>query len=309
MTHPHLTQWRTALAEKFPSTDIEKDFDIGAAVYAAYERGDIGPLDIHVRGTQEEPRRYLGASQLGQECMRKTWAQWRGLTDGFPGRIKRLFRTGDIYEERMRHELRAIGFTMFGDQAEFTALDDRVKGHSDGCAGLDDLPIILWEAKTGKHSRVLKLKKLLREEPSASEALKKWDRKYWGQTHTYMKAFRLHVCLFEVTDKDTDEIVCFLFERDAEAVRDTGHRAETILTSVGPPVRGFARAKTPGCTKFCDAMEWCWNGAPLPRACGSCIHWRDGWCTKFDLEAHRACEHYTAVPRENEGQFSEWEVL
>lgn len=304
----HLDQWRAKLAELFPSTDIGRDFDIGTAVFAAYERGEIGPLDIHLRGTNEEPRRYLGASSLGNECMRKTWTQWRGLTDGFPGRIVRLFRTGDVYEERMRHELRSIGFEAFGDQSRFEGFDGRVAGHTDGFITIADLPLALYEAKTAKRSRFTNLLKLLREN-GESEALKKWDRKYWAQAHVYMRAFNLDVCLYQVTDKDTDEMRCFLLERDDDAVRDAGERARTILAAPGPPPRGYKRAMTPGCTRFCDAVEWCWHGGELPRKCGSCRSWRDGVCTRFDLPAHKVCEHYDPVPLDDEGTFSEWETL
>lgn len=305
----HLDQWRDKLAELFPSTDIEEPFDIGAAVFRAYEQGQIGPLTIRLRGTSESPRRYLGASSLGNECMRKTWAQWRGLTNGFEGRIVRLFRTGDVYEERMRHELESLGFTAYGDQSRFEAFGGRVAGHDDGFLTIAGLPPALWEAKTANHSRTLKLDKLRRDLRHDSEALKQWDRKYWAQTHTYMAAFGVDVCLFEVTDKDTDSIVCLLFEVDPEAVADTGRRAKTILESVGPPPRGYKRAVTPGCTRYCDAVEWCWHGAPMPVACGSCRFWLDGLCTTTGEPALKTCEQYAALPQDNETAFSEWETL
>lgn len=303
-----IEDWTRTLSELFPSTDIEEPFDIGEAVFGAYERAEIGPLTINLRGTDEQPRGYLGASAIGGECMRKTWAQWRNLGDGFPGRIKRLFKSGDIYEERMRHELRAIGFDMYGDQSRFESFGGRVKGHTDGFMTIADLPPALWEAKSANHSRTLKLDKLRRELRDDSEALKQWDRKYWAQCHVYMAAFELDVCLFTVSDKDNDRMVCLLFARDDEAVKDTGVRAAAILGADGPPERAWERAQW-SCNNMCDHCDWCWNGKPLPKQCGTCKMWKDGICTKFDLPAHEPCGHYEAVPHGAEDMFSEWEML
>lgn len=289
---------QNVLAERFPASDIEQPFDLAPAIYEAYARGDIGPLTIRLRGTSESPRRYLGASGLAEECTRKAWARYRGLSS-FPGRIKRLFRTGDVYEVRMQAELRTIGFEVEGDQSRFEAMGGRVAGHTDGFARLADVdgfPWLLTEQKTANHKRTTALKKLLREEQSASEALRKWKATYHGQIHLYMVAFDVPACLYLVTDKDKDEIVSFLVERDDEVAAQLRDVAREILDAQdAPPARAYDRAKTPDCTMFCGQLEWCWYGAAMPRACGSCRHWRDGLCSLDGKPAVEICNDFEQV--------------
>lgn len=300
-------QWQDALAERFPASDIEQPFDIAKPIFDAYATGQIPAMRIYLRGTSESPRKYLGASGLGQKCARKAWANYRGLGGDFEGRLVRLFRTGDVYEERMRAELEAIGFECAGDQSRFTAFADRVGGHTDGFVRLGELPWALWEAKTANHRRTTELKKLLRED--GYRALKKWDAKYWYQIHIYMKAFGLNVCLYEVTDKNTDDVVAFLVPLDEEAVGEAGARALEILESVGPAPRAFTRPATPDCTRFCDFEAWCWHGDDLPRVCGTCTSWRDGLCTRNGSPAVEVCDQYEQVPRDEESVVGEWEAL
>lgn len=295
--------WIDELARRFPSSAIEFPFDIAPAVFRAYERGEIGALTIRLRASSEAPRKYLGASGLGEPCARKAWAQWRGL-NSWEGRMLRLFRSGDIYEARMDAELRAIGFTLGGDQSRFEALDGRVAGHTDGFATIAELPLALLEEKSSNHSRFGKLRNLIRDEGPAG--LEKWSPKYWGQIHLYMRAFGVDVCLYVVSDKDTDDIFAFLVARDDAVVASLGERAVEILDADGPPSRGYSRARTPECTRFCDFADWCWYGADLPRACGTCVHWRNGACSLGrPLEL---CGDYRAVPYSADA-VSEWETL
>lgn len=303
----HLEMWTAELARRFPSTDIEQPFDLGRAIFSAYELGEIPAITIRMRSSQRSARGYLGASGLGAECARAAWAQWRGLDEPFDGRLLRLFATGDVYEERMRAELRALGFQTLGDQARFTALGGRVAGHCDDIITIGDLPRILWEAKTANHRRTTELKKALREEGSA--ALKAWSPKYWAQAHIYMKAFRLEVCLYEVTDKDTDDVIAFLLPLDEAAVAAAGDQARTILdaSSVAPP-RPWSRPQAPTCTRFCDHIEWCWHGAAVPRKCGACIWWTDGACDRTGQRAVEVCDDFAPVSVDG-AAISEWEAL
>lgn len=305
VTQTDFEQWQDALAERFPSTDIERPWDLAAPIFDAYSRGLVGPMTIRLRGSDGGPRRYLGASSLGQACPRRAWASWRGLGEPFEGRLLRLFRTGDVYEERMRAEIVAIGLTAVGDQTRFEAFGGRVAGHCDGFVRFGGLPWALWEAKTANASRFQKLQKLLREHETP---LKAWDLKYWYQVHVYMAAFGVNVCLYQVTNKDKDDVLGFLIERDDEAVREAGEMARSILDATGPAPRGYDRPRTPECTRFCDFVDWCWYAAPLPNVCGTCIHWFDGLCALTDEPAAAICDRYKQVPH-SDGAVSEWEGL
>ena len=68
----------------------------------------------------------LGASFLGEECMRKTWLSWRAYAQAkFGGRMLRLFDTGHQQEGRIVADLRATGLGVWdrdhntGQQLEY----------------------------------------------------------------------------------------------------------------------------------------------------------------------------------------------
>ena len=112
-----------------------------AAIYAAYEatRGD---------GFRD----HLGASLIGKPCERALWYDFRWITPAtFPGRILRLFETGQLEEARLVRNLRATGATVLDVDPE-TGRQFRVEavgGHFGG--SLDAVAIGLIEAPKTWH--------------------------------------------------------------------------------------------------------------------------------------------------------------
>ena len=241
--------YEEAFTERFPSTTIGEGYDIPAAIYRAYENGDIKPLTIRVRGTGErKPRTYIGASRIGHECERAVWLEYRGLcSEDFEGRMLRLFSRGDIGEERMRHELECVGFEVGGDQSRMSAYDGRFSGHTDGFVRLPGMPWLLFEAKTASHKSFTRYRK---------HGLEKWKPTYWSQIHTYMAAFGLSQCLYMVVDKDTDTIDVQLYDYDEEVAREAYARAKRVVTG-DMPERPWGVPRKPTCL-WCAASAFCW---------------------------------------------------
>ena len=74
-------------------------------------------------------RPHLGASQIGKSCERALWYDFRWVTrSGFPGRILRLFETGQLEEARLVRNLRRIGATVLEVDPE-TGRQWRVEAH------------------------------------------------------------------------------------------------------------------------------------------------------------------------------------
>ena len=64
---------------------------------------------------KNEHRPHLGGSQIGNECSRALWYQFRhAWTPLFEGRLLRLFETGDREEDRIVSNLRAVGVKVWG---------------------------------------------------------------------------------------------------------------------------------------------------------------------------------------------------
>jgi hypothetical protein len=74
-------------------------------IYEAYEADEKAR-----RNDLNNGRGHLGASQIGQECLRRLWYGWRWSSEGsFPGRMLRLFETGNREEARFVANLRRVG--------------------------------------------------------------------------------------------------------------------------------------------------------------------------------------------------------
>ena len=97
-------------------------------------------------------RPHLGASQIGKACERALWYDFRWVTrSGFPGRILRLFETGQLEEARIVRNLRRIGATVLEVDPE-TGRQWRVEAHGGHFGGsLDGVALGLPEAPKTWH--------------------------------------------------------------------------------------------------------------------------------------------------------------
>ena len=107
------------------------------AIFAAYEAD-----------RDDGFREHLGASLIGKSCERALWYDFRWVTRAqFPGRILRLFETGQLEEARLVRNLRATGATVLdldpesGRQWQVTAHGGHFGGSLDAVAiGLKEAP-------------------------------------------------------------------------------------------------------------------------------------------------------------------------
>ena len=88
------------------------------------------------------PRPQLGMSQLGNECSRYLWYQFRwGYIDKTSKRMIRLWDRGHREEPEIIKALNEIGIEVWGDQTEMVAGHGHIKGHCDGiCIGVIEAP-------------------------------------------------------------------------------------------------------------------------------------------------------------------------
>lgn len=174
-------------------------------------------------GKPQEKRNYLGASSVGNECIRKTQYYWLtilGRLDpvDFPPRIKRIFDRGYVYEAKMVEWLKEVGFVFETDESklelsDFPTIDKpegRFKGHVDGVllAGPEGATYpMLWENKClgGKGWSHLK-----------ETDCKTSKYGYYCQVQIYMLYLKLNKCLFTAINADTMEIYTELIPFDKD---------------------------------------------------------------------------------------------
>lgn len=229
-------------------------------IYEAYEsaRGDWR-------------RGHLGASQIGKECDRALWYQFRWATrPEFEGRMLRLFETGQLQEERLVADLRAIGVEVYdrdpetGRQFQVSEVGGHFGGSMDGCGrGFEESS--QWHVLEFKTSNAKKFATL------KNQGVERAQPVHYAQMQTYMlltgmrRAYYLSVC------KDTDEIYGERVRYDAAFAKRLLDRARSIITAAEPPAKLSEDPDYFQC-RWCDHQATCHAGRIPEVSCRTCVH-------------------------------------
>ena len=184
--------------------------------------------------SKQTKRNYIGASIVGEECLRVLQFKYFGTPPDpqkeLDGRKLRIFDRGHMLEEYMAGILRKAGFDLRthntrGRQFEFSLLDGKVKGHSDGV--LVEGPAVifypaLWEHKALGEKYFKQLDK---------ERLRKFSPVYYGQAQIMMAYFELtdNPALFTAFNSNTMDIYTELVPFDAETAQKVSDNAVTVI--------------------------------------------------------------------------------
>jgi len=257
------------------------------------------------RGANEKRRGYLGGSEIGKECSRQLWYNFRHCSaPDFDGRLYRLFNRGHREEETFVAELRGIGCQVFeydsnGDQFEVVACNGHFKGHTDGVAlGVPEAPKTwhLLEMKTASAKSFAKTKK---------DGCEKDKPQHFAQMQVYMHLMKLTRALYMVVNKDNDELYIERIRYDAKKAQALIDKAQSIINATTPPERISDRPDSFAC-KFCDARELCHGTSEVAvnvpaLSCRQCVHAtpieNGEWaCMLKDCDATEVCEHHLFLP-------------
>jgi hypothetical protein len=207
----------------------------------------------------EEPRRYLGASIVGAECLRQVQYDWQ-VDPVHPARLRDIFARGHFFEEQSRRRLTAAGFR-FGPvtMLAFQAAGGLFRGHADGVilAG-PELPDVgypcLWEHKAlgAKGWRKLERDGLLLAYPS-----------YAAQVALYQAYldFTDHPAIFTALNADNCARVHVLVPFDAERAQGWSDRAVAVIkaTQAGELLPRFTGDPDDWRCRLCSHRERCWR--------------------------------------------------
>jgi hypothetical protein len=177
----------------------------------------------------EVPRTYLGASSLGDECLRKIQWQWTKPKRPAP-KSERIFARGRWWETYCAQLLHDAGFRMVrvGDAVGFSQLDGLFKGHADGIivSGPDvglEYPC-LWECKGLGSKGWTKLSK---------DGLAKAYPTYADQVALYQAYLGLteNPALFTACNMDTMEPLHLTVPFDGARAQAASDRAVNIISA------------------------------------------------------------------------------
>lgn len=258
---------------------------------------------------KNEHRPHLGGSQIGRECKRALWYQFRwAWTPRFEGRMLRLFETGDREEERIVRNLRDIGVTVWerdpdtGKQVRFEACGGHFALSLDGVG--EGFP-----ESSKPHTLEFKTMNTKNFKALSAKGLREVHPVYWAQCQVGLHLSGLERCYFFAVCKETDAIYGERIKADpAEGVTLIA-RADEIVFAAEPPPRLSNEASDWRC-KFCPYWAIC-HGCKIPEVhCRTCAHVtpeRDGtWSCARGHTVDKACNEHLFIPSMMP---TGWEVL
>jgi hypothetical protein len=228
------------------------DCDANKAIAAALERATAAAA--------RAPRPYLGASIIGDPCLRKVQFDW-WVTPFLPARTRLIFDRGHAFEQLMRDRLSAIGFYFASTESlKFTAFGDLVEGHADGVViraptlpGLYLQTPCVWECKclNNKNFRAV-----------ARDGLEKTFPKYAVQVALYQRFLqKTNPALYTAINADTCEVLHFPVPYDAAFALRALERIEMIIEATKKSEllpRAYASRDDWRC-KICGHRGRCWG--------------------------------------------------
>lgn len=263
------------------------------AIYQAYE---------DKRRNAHRP--HLGGSQIGNECGRALWYQFRWTyTEKHEGRILRLFETGEREEQRVIQNLRAAGCTVWdrdpatGQQFRYTAVGGHFALSLDGV--VEGLP-----ESTQPHTLEVKTMSEKYFKVLCNLGVEKAKPVYYAQCQIGMHLSGLDRCLFISVNKNTDEIY-------AERVRHDKAYCQTLLDKAGSiifsdkPLSGISSDPAWFECKFCPYHSVC-HGDQMPelncRTCAFSTTEAEGWsCARHkkaldEIDQRSGCGDHIYIP-------------
>lgn len=264
---------------------------------------------IYAAILKEEKQKFrltrVGASGIGNECLRAVWYDWRGYSQSeFDGRMYRLFRTGHLQEDRIVADLKLAGFEVWekdettGEQWTYTDATGhfvaKLDGVIKGVFGAEKTPHTL-EIKTHSKKSFDEVQKygVLRAKPV-----------HYDQMMSGMLMSGLRRALYVALCKDDERYYMERIVFDPERAEMLEKKICTIIGSALPPVRINEKDDFYGC-KWCDSYGVCKQGATPLRTCRSCERvevkedgiWACGLLNTVLTpdDQLKACEHYSVI--------------
>ena len=231
--------------------------------HLSIERINVAINDAIERATAaraELPRPYLGASIVGDECLRKVQYDWWCRPE-HSGRIREIFDRGHYFEQRARMRLVGAGFKFAPRELlSFCAVNGLLRGNCDGIiiagpdlAGAYVIYPALWEHKAvnAKNWRVLE-----------RDGLEKAFPRYAAQVALYQAYLdKTNPALFTATNADACEQLHFLVPFNAARAQLWSDRAVDVIeaTRAGELLARAYDDQGDWHCRMCPHAKRCWG--------------------------------------------------
>lgn len=181
----------------------------------------------------EEPRRYIGASGIGNDCSLRIWNDYNCVpSKPITPKLRRTFDIGKRLEDMMLDYIEQAGFKLIRPQPGSKGIpcqDDEFpefQGHMDALLFLTETNVVVLELKTANNAEYKKF---------VENGLKSWKPVYFSQVMSYMGMKKLKNAVIIVMNKDTSEWACEWIEFDEIMYSELRVKAINIAHAEEPP--------------------------------------------------------------------------
>jgi hypothetical protein len=237
----------------------------------------LGLIDTKIYNEQDTGfRNHLGASSIGNECLRALWYTFRWATRAkHKASLLRLFQRGHLEEDRFIGYLENIGVKVFATDPE-TGEQWRIKdvfGHFGGSMDsiLYNVPFVEQFGLTAKDPVLGEYK--THGQKSFDELVNKGlaaaKPEHYQQMQVYMTKRGIKLGLYMAVNKNTDELKLFWVIAAPMVGAGLLGKAHDVITAPLPPMRINNSPSWFKC-RFCDHRGVCHMGEPMEVTCRSC---------------------------------------
>ena len=214
----------------------------------------------------QEKRSYLGASSIGDECIRKVQLQYMQKNQKVTAKQVRTFDIGHCLEDLIIQWLRIAGFDLKtrnenGEQFGFSAADGKFAGHVDGI--IISFPEEFPDKPEG--TALLEIKTMNNKSWNDTQKRGVLVSKpvYYSQVQLYMAYMELDRCLFVALNKDSSDLYFEIISFDPGMAQKYSDRAVQIIKATEnnellPCVSGDSSFFL---CKMCGFRDHCWPDA------------------------------------------------
>jgi hypothetical protein len=177
----------------------------------------------------DQARGYLGASLIGDECLRKIQFEWTVTGKALSARVRSIFARGHFFEAESRQLLADAGFAFAPPEVlGFVAAGGMIAGHADGIiinapavSGLYLATPALWEHKALNARNFRSVER---------DGLTKVFPRYGAQVALYQNFLDvLNPALVTITCADTCQRLYFTVPFDARRAQEASDRAVQVI--------------------------------------------------------------------------------
>lgn len=230
-------------------------------IYKAIEKAEEKPIYLA----------RIGASSIGEECLRSLWLSWRAYDDKkFGGRMLRLFKTGHLQEDRILDDLRLAGFELWShdeDGKQWTYTDKT--GHF--VCKLDGVMRGVPQAEKTPHDLEIKTHSLDSFKGVVKKGVAESKPMHYWQMQAGMKYGKLTRALYLALCKNDEAYYAERVYPDSAVMNRIEAKITTLVEAPIPPVGISDDGKAFGC-KWCDFKEVCVEGKTPIKTCRSCVN-------------------------------------